>query len=73
MIQVVLGIAVFTGVVLLLVCVILAARARLEPTGEVQIVINQQQTLTVPRGLPSGCNSTIPPQTFASIKFYATS
>ena len=50
MIQVVLGIAVFTGVVLLLVCVILAARARLEPTGEVQIVINQQQTLTVPRG-----------------------
>ncbi|HCK55499.1 MAG TPA: NADH:ubiquinone reductase (Na(+)-transporting) subunit F, partial [Planctomycetaceae bacterium] len=48
--QVVLGIAVFTGVVLLLVCVILAARARLEPTGEVQIVINQQQTLTVPRG-----------------------
>ena len=36
--------------VLLLVCVILAARARLEPTGEVQIVINQQQTLTVPRG-----------------------
>jgi Na+-transporting NADH:ubiquinone oxidoreductase subunit F len=49
-IQVVLGIAVFTGVVLLLVCVILAARARLEPTGEVQIVINQQQTLTVPRG-----------------------
>ena len=29
MIQVVLGIAVFTGVVLLLVCVILAARARL--------------------------------------------
>ncbi len=48
--QVVLGIAVFTGVVVLLVGVILAARARLEPAGEVQIVINQQQTLTVPRG-----------------------
>lgn len=48
--QVVLGISVFTGVVVLLVGVILAARARLEPAGEVQIVINQQQTLTVPRG-----------------------
>jgi len=48
--QVVLGIAVFTGVVVLLVAVILAARAKLEPAGEVQIVINQQQTLTVPRG-----------------------
>lgn len=50
MMQVVLGIAVFTGVVVLLVAVILAARAKLEPAGEVQIVINQQQTLTVPRG-----------------------
>ncbi len=48
--QVVLGVAVFTSVVLLLVGVILAARAKLEPGGEVQIVINQQQTLTVPRG-----------------------
>jgi len=37
-------------VVLLLVAIILAARAKLEPGGEVQIVINQQQTLTVARG-----------------------
>jgi Na+-transporting NADH:ubiquinone oxidoreductase subunit F len=48
--QVVLGVAVFTFVVLLLVAIILAARAKLEPGGEVQIVINQQQTLTVARG-----------------------
>ena len=50
MTQVVLGVAVFTFVVLLLVAIILAARAKLEPGGEVQIVINQQQTLTVARG-----------------------
>ena len=50
MTQVVLGVADFTIVVLLLVAIILAARAKLEPGGEVQIVINQQQTLTVARG-----------------------
>ena len=48
--QVVLGVAVFTSVVLLLVGIILAARAKLEPGGEVEILINQQQTLTVARG-----------------------
>ena len=50
MTEVFLGVAVFTGVVLALVGVILAARARLEPGGEVQICINDQQTLTVSPG-----------------------
>ena len=48
--QVVLGVAVFTSVVMVLVALILAARSRLEPGGEVQIVINDQQTLRVERG-----------------------
>ena len=48
--EILLGVAVFTGVVLTLVGVILAARARLEPGGEVQIRINDQQTLTVSPG-----------------------
>ena len=50
MTEILLGVAVFTGVVLTLVGVILAARARLEPGGEVQIRINDQQTLTVSPG-----------------------
>ncbi|MFP6702762.1 MAG: NADH:ubiquinone reductase (Na(+)-transporting) subunit F [Planctomycetaceae bacterium] len=50
MIQVVLGVAVFTSVVMALVALILVARSRLEPGGEVQIVINDQQTLRVERG-----------------------
>ncbi len=50
MTEILLGVAVFTGVVLTLVGVILAARARLEPGGEVQICINDQQTLTVSPG-----------------------
>jgi Na+-transporting NADH:ubiquinone oxidoreductase subunit F len=49
-IQVVLGVAVFTSVVMALVALILVARSRLEPGGEVQIVINDQQTLRVERG-----------------------
>ena len=50
MTEILLGVAVFTGVVLTLVGVILAARARLEPGGEVQIRSNDQQTLTVSPG-----------------------
>ena len=50
MMQVVLGVVVFTSVVMLLVALILAARSKLEPGGEVQIVINDQQTLRVERG-----------------------
>ena len=50
MMQVVLGVVVFTSVVMVLVALILAARSRLEPGGEVQIVINDQQTLRVERG-----------------------
>ncbi len=50
MMQVMLGVVVFTSVVMVLVALILAARSRLEPGGEVQIVINNQQTLRVGRG-----------------------
>ena len=50
MTQVFLGVIVFTGIVLMLVAIILLARARLEPGGEVQIVINEQETLTVAPG-----------------------
>ncbi len=50
MMQVMLGVVVFTSVVMVLVALILAARSKLEPGGEVQIVINDQQTLRVERG-----------------------
>jgi len=49
--EILLGVTIFTAVVLLLVAVILAARSQLVDSGEVQIEINQEKTLnTAPGG-----------------------
>ncbi len=45
-----LGIVLFTLIVLLLVTLILAARSQLVATGQVNIVVNGEQTLSVPVG-----------------------
>jgi len=50
MVEIVLGIAFFTGIVLLLVAVILLARARLVPSGDVDLVVNDGTTIRVPVG-----------------------
>lgn len=44
------GVGIFTAVVVALVCVILMAKKALIPSGDVSIVVNEQQTLTVPAG-----------------------
>src|SRR5690606_33403983 len=44
------GVAVFTLIVLLLVVLILFAKSRLVPSGDVKITVNEQKTITVPRG-----------------------
>lgn len=49
-ITIVLGVAMFTGIVLALVAVILSARMKLVSSGNVNIVINGEKTLTVPAG-----------------------
>ncbi len=48
--EVLLGVAMFTGVVLILVAVILLAKSKLVASGPVNIVINDQKTITVPAG-----------------------
>ncbi|HEY8384970.1 MAG TPA: NADH:ubiquinone reductase (Na(+)-transporting) subunit F, partial [Porticoccaceae bacterium] len=48
--EILLGVAMFTVVVLALVFVILNARARLVSSGNVEIVINDEKTITVPSG-----------------------
>ncbi len=48
--EIMLAITVFTGTVLLLVAVILLARQRLVPSGDVRLEINGQRTLLVPVG-----------------------
>jgi Na+-transporting NADH:ubiquinone oxidoreductase subunit F len=52
MIDAVVGVGMFVGVVLALVALILAARSRLVATGQVQIVINEDEAkaLAVPAG-----------------------
>ncbi len=50
MLEVFLGVAMFTAIVLVLVLVILAAKAKLVPSGNVKIVVNEQKTLEVPAG-----------------------
>jgi len=47
---IVLGVVMFTVIVLALVAIILGARAKLVNSGAVQIVINGEKTLTVPAG-----------------------
>lgn len=46
-----LGIGLFTAIVLLLVFVILMARARLVSSGEVPVVVNDDRTLSIPVGM----------------------
>ena len=48
--EILLGVGVFTGVVLALVVLILLAKSKLVASGDVSILINEQQTLTTPAG-----------------------
>ena len=47
---IVLGVGMFSIIVLSLVAVILAARSRMVSSGDVNIVINGKKTLSVPAG-----------------------
>jgi len=49
--EILLGVTIFTGVVLSLVVVILLARAALVSTGEVSVLVNGEQTLKVQSGM----------------------
>ena len=48
--EILLGVGMFTFIVLALVVVILAAQAKLVNSGDVQILINDEKTITVPAG-----------------------
>lgn len=48
--EIALGVIMFTAIVLVLVVIILMARSRLVNSGDVQIVVNGEKTLTVPAG-----------------------
>jgi len=50
MIEVFLGVVMFTGVVLSLVAIILLAKSKLVVAGDVTILINDQKSITVPAG-----------------------
>ena len=50
MMTITLGVAMFTGVVLMLVILILFARSKLVPSGTVNIVVNEERTLKTPVG-----------------------
>jgi Na+-transporting NADH:ubiquinone oxidoreductase subunit F len=50
MFEIFLGVAMFTGIVLALVVVILIARSRLVASGDVHLLVNEQKTFTVPAG-----------------------
>lgn len=50
MLEIILAVAVFTGVVLVLSGVILAARSRLVETGDVTITVNDERRLVLPAG-----------------------
>jgi Na+-transporting NADH:ubiquinone oxidoreductase subunit F len=51
MLEITLGVVLFTAIVLLLVAVILVARAHLVATGDVTITLNGERNITVPVGL----------------------
>ena len=51
MLEIGLGIGVFTAIVLVLVFLILAARSRLVPAGKATVVINDERTIASPMGL----------------------
>jgi len=48
--EIILGVVMFTVIVLSLVMIILAAKAKLVSSGEVQILINDEKTISVPAG-----------------------
>ena len=48
--EIALGVGMFTAVVLILVAMILAAKSKLVAAGNVQLVINDQKSLSVPAG-----------------------
>lgn len=48
--EIALGVAMFTGVVLLLVVIILVARSQLVSSGNIKLVINGKKTIEVPAG-----------------------
>ena len=50
MLEIILGVAMFTAIVLVLVVVILVAKARLVPSGDLTITVNDQKTFQVPAG-----------------------
>jgi Na+-transporting NADH:ubiquinone oxidoreductase subunit F len=50
MFEIVLGVSMFTAIVLALVVLILIARSKLVASGDVDILVNDQKTLTVPAG-----------------------
>jgi len=48
--EIILGVALFTAIVLALVTMILVARSKLVPSGNVQIVVNGEKTIEAPTG-----------------------
>src|SRR5210317_2156031 len=50
MLTIVLGVTMFTGIVLALVFIILGARSKLVSTGTVDILVNEEKTLHAPVG-----------------------
>ena len=50
MLEIVLGVAMFTGVVLALVVIILAAKSKLVSSGDVTIIVNDEKKITAPAG-----------------------
>ena len=50
MFEIVLGVGMFTGVVLALVCLILFAKSKLVPSGDVTISVNGEKDIKVPAG-----------------------
>jgi Na+-transporting NADH:ubiquinone oxidoreductase subunit F len=51
MLEIGLGVGLFTAIVLALVAVILLARSRLVPSGDVPVVVNDERTIETPVGL----------------------
>ncbi|MBT8442797.1 MAG: 2Fe-2S iron-sulfur cluster binding domain-containing protein, partial [Gammaproteobacteria bacterium] len=50
MLEIILGVTLFTGVVLVLALVIMLARSKLVPSGNLRIVVNGERELSVPAG-----------------------
>lgn len=50
LLPILLGVMFFTGIVMVLVALILTAKKRLVPAGNVTVVINEQKTIAVPAG-----------------------